>query len=133
MADLSEPKSAIKKKMKDPEFRREWVEKSRRAALGMRNRHKFTREEQSKGGKKSIGRDVYQYHAKEREIIKSLQTNENRVFPSYIIDAFEFEGNVLTIIEVKINSGKLSDEQKEFAELLEKIKNIRFKIIHSTL
>ena len=132
VADLAE--SAIKRKMEiDPEFRKRWIEKSRKAALGMKNRHKFTREEQSRGGKKSIGRNMRQYYLREKEILKGLQTDNNRIFPKHIIDGFEFENEILNIIEIKINSGRLSKPQKEFEKLLQKIKQINFKVIHEKL
>jgi len=134
VVDLSEPKSVIKRKMEsEPEFRKQWIDKSRKAALGMKNRHKFTREEQSRGGKKSIGRNMFQYHQREKEILDGLQTVNNRIFPSYIIDGFEFKNEILNIIEIKINSGKLSESQKEFEKLLQKVKQIKFKIIHEKL
>lgn len=134
MADLSEPKSAIKIKIEtDPEFAKNWKKKSREAALGMENRHSFTKEERSKGGKKSIGRDILQYHKKEKEILIRLQTKNNRIFPNYIIDGFEFIDGTLNIIEIKINSGKLSTPQKEFKNLLENSNQVKFKIVHDIL
>lgn len=117
----------------DPQFKKEWIEKSRRASLGMKNRHVFTKEQQSKGGKKSIGRNIFQYHKKHDEILKQLQNKENRVFPSWIIDGFEFSNNDLNIIEIKINTGKLSEQQKKFVELLKNTERINFKIVHGKL
>lgn len=118
---------------RDSEFRRQWIEKSRKASRGMTNRHKFTKDEQSRGGRKSIGRDIYQYHKREKEILASLLTGNNRIFPNYIVDGFEFKDGVLNIIEIKINSGKLSEAQKEFERLIRRVKLIKFKVIHDKM
>lgn len=117
----------------DPQFKRNWIEKSKRASREMRNKHIFTKEEQSKGGKKSTGRDILQYHKKHDEILKHLQNEGNRIFPSWIIDGFEFLNNELNIIEIKINTGKLSKQQKEFVELLANTERINFRIVREKL
>jgi len=105
----------------DEEFRRKWSEKSRKGANAVNDRYVFSWEDRGKATKKRLA-----YYKIERSVIESLKTNDNEIFPNIIIDAIEIKDGILTFIEIKANSGRLSKRQQIFRDLIDSVKEVRF-------
>lgn len=115
--------NGIKKKLKsDVQFRKQWSEKSRKGAKSVNERYVFSFKDRQKATKKRLA-----YYQIERELIESMKNDDNEIFPNIIIDAIEFKNGTLTFIEIKANSGRLSKRQQQFRDLVDSVKEVRFK------
>jgi len=134
----------IKNKIKNnPEFAKQWSEKSRKGALFMQNRYKFTPEELAKGGRNSninhrsngfplkTKSDFKTYYDLEKKLIFNRKDENNTIFMRSVIDGIEITNDgILRLLEVKMNSAKLNKNQKKLQELLSNVKKVEYIIIH---
>lgn len=127
----------------DPEFAKEWSEHSRKGALMVNNRYKFTPEELAKGGRNSninhrsngfplkTKSDFKTYYDLEKKLIFNRKDENNTIFMRSVIDGIEITNDgILRLLEVKMNSAKLNKNQKKIQELLSNVKKVEYIIIH---
>jgi len=122
----------LKEKMKDPEFRKQWIEKSRKGALTTKNRYQFTLEDQSKGGKACKHRtppDRKHFYLLEKTKINEIAPQFDCIFNPKVCDAIAFKDGKIYFIEIKCGQGYLNKNQRKFKDLVSKTQ-ADFVLIH---
>lgn len=130
---MSKISETIREKMKDPKYRKAWIEKSKKGAKTTKDRYKFTREDQIKGGKACKKRnppDRKHYYKIEKETLQKIKPNFDALFNPKVCDGIAFKDGKVIFIEIKCGRGYLNKNQRKFRDLISKISDIEYELIH---
>jgi len=123
-------KGAKAKNRKHPEHYRKWLFKkgdprtltmSKKAVLARREKYADLKELYRSFGKRS--------RKFENKIVEQIKEEYDKIFyVSSVCDRIALKGNKLIFIEIKKQGEDLRPQQKEFAEAIKTVNNIRFEV-----